>query len=257
MKKIGKNEERTTLYLERFDREKTLKLLIAKDAPLILDIGANSGQSLLEFKQWWPESQVHCFEPQDECWEDLLLCKKKFEEDTIFLNKCAAGKEAVEEKAFYSHDIHSGLSGFNKINLESIDSIDLSKSRNEEGSNSSSYGTGLNKERKVPVIRLDHYANDAKLEGLDLVKIDTQGHEIEVLEGMGDLLSKTKVVSCELMLYDYYEKSLSFAELETPLHKAGFKLYDISHIAKNPMNGRTDWVDVVYVNNHYNLIPAN
>ena len=70
-------------------------------------------------------------------------------------------------------------------------------------------------------------------------------------------MSQTKVVTCELMLYDYYEKSLSFAELELPLHKAGFKLYDISHIAKNPMNGRTDWVDVVYVNNHFNLIPAN
>ena len=27
-----------------------------------------------------------------------------------------------------------------------------------------------------------------------------------------------------------------------------FKLYDISHIAKNPMNGRTDWIDVIYVN---------
>ena len=52
------------------------------------------------------------------------------------------------------------------------------------------------------------------------------------------------------MLYDYYEKSLSFSELETPLHKAGFKLYDISHIAKNPMNGRTDWVDVIYVNDN-------
>ena len=52
MKKIGKNEERTALYLEKFDREKTLKLLINKDAPVILDIGANSGQSLLEFKQW-------------------------------------------------------------------------------------------------------------------------------------------------------------------------------------------------------------
>lgn len=26
------------------------------------------------------------------------------------------------------------------------------------------------------------------------------------------------------------------------------KLYDISHISKNPMNGRTDWVDVIYVN---------
>ena len=29
---------------------------------------------------------------------------------------------------------------------------------------------------------------------------------------------------------------------------AGFHLYDINYISKNPMNGRTDWVDVIYVN---------
>ena len=53
----------------------------------------------------------------------------------------------------------------------------------------------------------------------------------------------------ELMLYDYYSRSLSFTDIENYLIPAGFQLYDISHIAKNPMNGRTDWVDVIYVNN--------
>jgi hypothetical protein len=35
------------------------------------------------------------------------------------------------------------------------------------------------------------------------------------------------------------------------LHPAGFRLYDISHISKNPMNGRTDWVDVIYLNKDF------
>jgi hypothetical protein len=50
------------------------------------------------------------------------------------------------------------------------------------------------------------------------------------------------------MFYDYYERSLSFSDLEKYLIPSGFALYDISHIAKNSMNGRTDWVDVIYVN---------
>jgi len=56
------------------------------------------------------------------------------------------------------------------------------------------------------------------------------------------------VVLTELMFFDYYEKSLSFSDIERFLLPAGFHLYDISHISKNPMNGRTDWVDVIYVN---------
>ena len=56
------------------------------------------------------------------------------------------------------------------------------------------------------------------------------------------------VVLTELMFYDYYDRSLSFSDIEKYLIPAGFSLYDINHIAKNPMNGRTDWIDVIYVN---------
>jgi hypothetical protein len=37
-------------------------------------------------------------------------------------------------------------------------------------------------------------------------------------------------------------------DIEKILLPAGFELYSISHISQNPMNGRTDWLDVIYVN---------
>ena len=43
-------------------------------------------------------------------------------------------------------------------------------------------------------------------------------------------------------------KGNQFFDIEKYLIPAGFKLYDISHISKNPMNGRTDWVDIRYIN---------
>ena len=98
------------------------------------------------------------------------------------------------------------------------------------------------------MIKLHDYINDKNIKYIDLLKIDTQGYELEVLGGMEDCLSNVSIIISELMLYDLYEKSLSFYDLEKILHKFGFKLYDISHISKNPLNGRTDWVDVVYVN---------
>ena len=83
---------------------------------------------------------------------------------------------------------------------------------------------------------------------LDVLKIDTQGYEPQVLSGLGQMLQKIDVVISELIFYDYYDKKLSFSDLEKFLLPAGFSLYDISHISKNPMNGRTDWVDVIYIN---------
>ena len=68
------------------------------------------------------------------------------------------------------------------------------------------------------------------------------------MSGLGSRLSDIDVVLTELMFYDFYDRSLTFSDIEEFLLPAGFRLYDISHISKNPMNGRTDWVDVIYLN---------
>ena len=63
------------------------------------------------------------------------------------------------------------------------------------------------------------------------------------------MISNVDVVLTELMFFDFYVRSLSFFDIERYLLKSNFTLYDIGHILKNPMNGRTDWIDVIYVNN--------
>jgi|APSaa5957512535_1039671.scaffolds.fasta_scaffold53623_2 FkbM family methyltransferase len=242
------NQERTDEYLKKFDREKILKYLLKEKNPTIFDVGANAGQSLVEFKKWWPDSRVHCFEPQHECWDSLDKYQSEYSQNDVVINKHAVGNTFNDKAIFYSHDITSGQSGFNKINNKSLDSIDLQK-KNEIGEgNVSEYEKTINHERSVKIIRLDNYMIDNNINHIDLLKIDTQGHEPEVLEGFGEKLSEVDIVITELMFYDYYERSLSFSDIEKFLHPAGLHLYDINHVAKNPMNGRTDWVDVIYVN---------
>ena len=139
---------------------------------------------------------------------------------------------------------------FNKINIESSDSIHLQNLRSSKGAKAKidAYKLDINHQRIVNVSRMDDYMKELDINSIDLVKIDTQGHEPEVLDGFGDKLKEVKVVIAELMFYDYYERSLTFSDLEKFLIPSGFQLYDINHIAKNPMNGRTDWVDVIYLN---------
>jgi hypothetical protein len=61
------------------------------------------------------------------------------------------------------------------------------------------------------------YKNDLKK--IDLIKIDVQGFEPEVLVGFGSMLSSVDVVISELKFYDYYERSLSFSDLEKIFHR--------------------------------------
>jgi len=242
------NQERTAEYLKNFDREKTLKYLIKENQPVIYDVGANVGTTLDEFKRWWPGANIHCFEPQKECWEQLEISSSRYSPDEVIINKFAVGNMASDQATFYSHDINTGVSGFHKINFQSQDSIHLNRLLESDPKGLEGYRRSLNHERHVRVVRLDEYMKRSGVSRVNLLKIDTQGYEPEVLDGLGKRLSDVDVVITELMFYDYYERSLSFSDIEKFLLPAGFHLYDISHIAKNPMNGRTDWVDVVYVN---------
>ena len=113
------------------------------------------------------------------------------------------------------------------------------------------YYSKFNHKRKVSTIRLDDYCSKIGINKIDLLKMDTQGSEPEILEGFGNKLKDVAVVISELMFYDYYERRLSFSDIEKYLLPANFMLFDISHISKNPMNGRTDWVDVIYVNKSF------
>jgi FkbM family methyltransferase len=240
------NRDRTEEYLKTFNREKVIKSLIKKDNPTVFDIGANMGDTLVEFKEWWPKSKVHCFEPQEECWESLENKIKVFGFNDVFINKFAVGDKQVKRAVFYSHDITSGQSGLHKINSDSIDSIDQNNLTSED--DAVKYKNRLNHKRTVEIKKLINYMNDESIDHVDMIKIDTQGHEPEVLKGLVDKISKVDVVITELMFYDFYERSLSFSDIEKYLLPANIRLFDISHISKNPMNGRTDWVDVIYVN---------
>lgn len=242
------NEERTARYLASFNREKVLKLLIKSHSPTIFDVGANLGSTLTEFKDWWPDASVHCFEPQEECFEQLAQKAAAYSEGQCVINRVGVGSSARDAVPFYTHDTSLGMSGFHKVNLRSRDSVTLDSLGELGGGAEQSYRKTLNHERQIQVIRLDNYMEERGVERVHLLKIDTQGSEPEVLEGLGERVSDVDVVILELMFYDFYERSVSFSDVERFLHPGGLLLYDISHISKNPMNGRTDWVDAVYVN---------
>lgn len=242
------NRERTIEYLQNFTREKVLKKLVNSETPTLIDVGANFGQTIEFFMSNWPKAKIIAFEPQHECLDILNSIKEKFSwADIQIILKACGNRTTTDGLKFYTHKVSSGLSGFNRINKNSEDSIKLEDVRNNK-INYERFVSEINHERTVQTIRLDEWLIEHNISKVDLLKIDTQGYEQEVLEGMGEQLAKVRVVLTELMFYDLYERSLSFSDIEKYLHKAGLKLYDISHISKNPMNGRTDWVDVIYLN---------
>ena len=246
-RQYSSNESRSLEHAAKFGRDAILKSLIKTPRPLVFDVGGYTGKSIVGIKTAFPDARVFSFEPNPQVIEALRGVAANYSDVEVTQVAVSNASGTVE---YYQQGINPGLGGIHKRNVESRDSIDLTRLR--EGADSAErarYLAEVNKAHlSVPTITLGEFAKSRGLTGpVELVKIDVQGHEPEVLEGCGDLLARTHVVLTEISFYDLYEKSVSFYDVEQVLRPHGFRLWDISHISKNPMNGRTDWVDAIYV----------
>ena len=78
---------------------------------------------------------------------------------------------------------------------------------------------------------IDNYVNTNDIKKINILKIDTQGHEINVLEGAKETLEKQIIdfIEVEIIKGNAYEKSNnSFSDLENKLIPYGYKFYAIN-----------------------------
>ena len=94
---------------------------------------------------------------------------------------------------------------------------------------------------KVETVRLDNYLDKEKINTIDLIKIDTEGHEFQVLKGLGKKISNVGIILIEFHndnIYLNYES----AKIHNYLEKNGF---DLAEKIKFPF---TEWEDRIYLN---------
>ena len=233
---ITRTEEFNKIGLKKFYRK-----LLSKN-PIIIDVGANEGQTIVFFKKIFPKLKIFAFEPS----EAFEILKKKYQNDkNINLSNVAIDKKKGKKKFYYhrfkTHSPVSGLSGFYKINKDSKDHIRLKSSERNKILKEINFSYSVN------CMSLDDIFK--KKINIDSLKIDTQGNELNVLKGSKKLLKNIKFIRLELMLYDYYEKSYSISDIELFLKKFNFKIFNILEVQQNPVNFKTDWIEVLFFNN--------
>ena len=239
MKDVGESKKRNEEYKRLFNRELLIQNLVSNKCPVIFDIGAHNGQSVQYFKKLFPESIIYSFEPDPESFDVL---SSKHIDGVSYYNQAISDFDGCA--TFYRNKISHTNSLF-KVNLNSKDSIGITSAKIN---NDKQYLSGFNSEYKVSATMLDSFTKKHCIGRIDLLKIDVQGAECHVLRGGQNSLKTTRAIVLEISFFDYYEHQTSFLNVESILSPLGFKLYSISEISNNPLNGRTDWAEVVYVN---------
>jgi FkbM family methyltransferase len=99
---------------------------------------------------------------------------------------------------------------------------------------------------EVPVMTCDEIVADAGLTGPFLYKLDTDAHELEILQGSAQTLKATEVCIVEMSFLHPLTGLAGPSDLTAALHAAGFVLFDISRI-RYSAKGVARTCDAVFV----------
>lgn len=166
----------------------------------ILDIGANIGQFHKLAKATYPNSYIFSIEASNECEEYL-----KHLTENYYIGMLA--KDNNEYNFYSRQDI--GIGTGNSIYRELTDF----------------YSDEKIKIIKKPGIKLDDLFE--KFSEFDLIKIDTQGSELDIISGGIELCSKAKGILLEVSLTQYNQESPLYDAVINFMNNIGFKKIEI------------------------------
>lgn len=228
-----------------FDKFKTLNFLLKKRKTInIIDVGANKGQSIREFEKYinYKKLNIDCFEPNIIDIDELIKLKKEFKSKEknvkLKVQNLAISDVSNKKIVFYNNIKRSEISSLYRINKNSKDFI-VSKKKKY-----------FNFEKKsfVNTVTLNKYINDKKINFIDVLKIDTQGHELKCLRGAKNSFNKIGIIIVSILFFDFYKKKrISFFDIEKII-KNKFIFWDLVHLYKNPKSNSIDHIEVVYLN---------
>ncbi|CAN5885912.1 N/A [soil metagenome] len=174
-------------------------------AAAVIDLGAAEGTWTIKAEKVWPSADYILFEPLEERQKDLkVLAQRNPKIKPIF---AAAGNKTGTVKFLVSDDLDgSGI-------------YDAEK----DGGN-----------REVSLTTIDAEVKRLGVTGPFVIKFDTHGFEVPILEGAAETLKNTNLVIMECYGFRIAENCLLFPEMCAYMEKLGFRLADIINVVRRP-----------------------
>ncbi|MCF8307104.1 MAG: FkbM family methyltransferase [Ignavibacteriales bacterium] len=183
--------------------EKIYPKLLSSRNPVIFDVGANKGDFAAKLFEQFITSQYHAFEPHPETFSKLIsnttgtkiLCHNLALSDT-------KGELILYDRADINGSPHASL---HKEVISHIHKKNVT-------------------ETKVKVETLDEFCIANLIPAIDILKIDTEGNELRVLEGAKNMLSEKKVVCIQ---FEFNEMNIISKTFMRDIRKVltGYELY--------------------------------
>ena len=224
-------------FLDQFINQKRILNNLKRnklDIKLFFDVGSHKGLYSDLILKNFKVNKIFMFEPQKEI---FAFIKNKYRNNKrIKIYNCAASNSKKKKKIYINnHDLTSSLT---KLNDENVYLKLKSKlfGGNIKKMISNSY--------KIQAIKLNDLIRKEKIKKIDLLKIDTEGHELEVLMGLGE-----KIKSIQIILIEFHNDNIYLNYSSNKVHSYLLKYnFNLQKKIKFPF---TEWEDRIYINKNF------
>ncbi len=228
--KFNKYARKIASVLTHFDdegdgKDPLLDMLrrIQSSTPVVFDVGANIGQSIVRFKKVLPKSKIYSFEPSERPFAQLSVEASRYSDVKAFQLALGSSNGELTLYENSSSDMNSFL---------------------EMGCNGSGSVVG---QSVVSVLTIDAFCSEHQINYIDILKIDAQGFDFEVIKGAKQMIldGKIRQIYFEIIFSDMYKNVPRFSEIYDFLLDHGFvlvSLYDFHY-----QKGVAGWTDGLFI----------
>jgi len=217
-------------YLHQPKILKALKNLI-EEINVYVDVGAHKGTYTDLVIKNFKTNKILMFEPQDKIY-NFLKNKYKHHQSVLIFNKALSENKESLNFNFNKHDLTSSLSTLDPNNSYLKLKAKL-------------FGTDtkgmIEKKLKIETSTLFSVMEETNIEVIDLLKIDTEGHEFQVIKGIKD-----KIKNVRFILVEFHNDEIYVSYDPTKLHE--FLISKNFKLINNFKFPFTTWEDRLYMN---------
>lgn len=226
LKKISQN--RNIPY--NLEMQKGLQRFHALGIPIntICDVGAAEGGWSLLARSFWPEASFLLFEPLVERETILRNLEERYSKFHVICSAAGNGPGTI------SFAVSSDLDGSGVSFDEKADGI-----------------------RTVTLASVQDEANRLKLPGGYVVKLDTHGFELPIIEGCERIISEIYLFVIECYGFHIAPKSLLFWEMCQYMEDKGFRLFDIVDVMRRKKDNAFWQCDAFFIRADHQIFSDN
>jgi len=218
---------RRSVYVDHL--QDLARILDVVPEPVILDVGANRGDTVAEYRKVFAGAQIHAFEPTPEMSAKLV---DRFQSDA----KVRVVAQAVSDQP--------GTTTFHLASNSVMNSI-----LPYAVADGQYHGVTQQQRIEVPTTTITDYCEERHISTGHILKLDIEGSEKLALAGARPMLDEGRIESIyfEIHFFSLCLGQSNFGELEAVLHSSGYRLYGFYEMTRES-NGCLDYYNALYIN---------